>query len=248
MFWKFIEIIVRIIYWKRFHTAKKIGEAAALLSDGKPEMALSHLQKYGNSVHQTLIPLFALTQGKILEAMGRMTDAEASYRTAVLTNPRDARADVALAVLTGRQFRFEDCRSWLNRALEKEDSESTKRAQEILLHLDAIENGEIQRQFENRAMGLAEKVILGGRAPGFPPDTKLLAAWVGTPEAKDHIDDVALLLAYAETQQNGHWKIGLSIEDTVVIKSDGEEYRPFETIASWLRSTGPATQPSLKQQ
>ena len=238
MFWKFIEFIVRIIYWRRFRTAKKIGDAANLLANGKPGDALTLLEKTGSAVHQTLIPLFALTQGSIYEALGRLEEAEASFKTVVLTNPKDARADVALAVLTGRQFRFDDCRTWLNRALEKEQCESTERAKELLAYLTAIENGDTQREYEDRARKLAEKVLQDERSPGLPPDVGLLKKWIQTPEAKDSIDDVALLLAFSEVQKGGEWQIGLSIEDTAIVKSDGKTYRPFNTIDDWLIPQG----------
>ncbi|MBN2531184.1 MAG: hypothetical protein JXR76_32675 [Deltaproteobacteria bacterium] len=238
MFWKLIEFIVRIIFWRRFRTAKKIGEAATLLSDGKPNKALTHLEKYGNAVHQSLIPLFALTQGKIYEALGRLEDAENSFKAVVLTNPKDARADVALAVLTGRQGRFDDCRTWLNRAIEKEHDDVSPKARELLSHLDAIEDGSKQQEYENRARALAEKTIVDGKQPGLePPNTALLAQWVTQPDAKDSLDDVALLLAYAELKHGGHWKIGLAIEDTAIIRADGSEYRPFDTLNEWLSPT-----------
>ncbi|MBN2719222.1 MAG: hypothetical protein JXX14_25455 [Deltaproteobacteria bacterium] len=234
MFWKIIELLVRIIYWRRFRTATKIGEAAKLLSDGKPEAALAHLEKNGNAVHQTLLPLFALTQGKIHEALGRLDEAEASLKTVVLMNPKDARADVELAVLVGRQGRFDECRTWLTRALEKEECDSTVHAKEILAHLDAIERGDILLEYEARAQALAEKPLLDGRAPGLNPDMALLETWIGTPEAKESIDDVALLLAYAEVQKGGKWQIGLSIEETTVIKADGSAFRPFDTVGKWM--------------
>ena len=239
MFWKLIEFVVRIIYWRRFRAAQKIGEAAALLSNGKPEAALSHLEKHGNAVHQTLIPLFALTQGKIFEALKRFEEAEACFKTVVLANPKDARADIALAVLTGRQFRFDECRNWLNRAIEKESHETEQQAKALLAHLDAVEDGSKQAEYEARAQKIANKPLIDGKTAGESADRELLAKWIqssDSPEVQDSMDDVALLLAFAEAKKGGHWKIGISIEDTVVVQPDGNEFSPFALIAQWLSS------------
>lgn len=235
MFWKLIEIIVRILFWRRFAKAKKIGAAATLLSEGNPHEALIHLEKHGNGVHQTLIPLFAFTQAKIYAALNRLEDAENSYKAVILTNPKDARADLELAILTGRQFRFEDCRTWLIRAIEKDDDGIKKRAEEILTLLDAIENGAKQKEYEQRAIAMSEKALLNFGSVGIPPNMDVMKQWLSSsPEALETVDDCALLVAYGEVEQGGTWKIGLSIEDTLVIKPDQTEFSPFEIIAPFL--------------
>ena len=242
MFWKLIELIVRVIYFRRFRTAKKIGEAATLLSEGNPDAALQHLEKYGGAVHQTLLPLYAFTRGKILEAMGNPDDAEASYKTVVLTNPKDARADVALALLTGKQHRLADCRKWLERAVEKGLDETTAQAKELLAHLDAVEDGSKSAEYETRAREMANRPLVDSQAAGFPPDMALLARWIVMPEARESIDDVALLLALAEVQDGGQWQIGLSIEDVAVLKPDDSLFRPFDVVAGWLSRKGDGSQ------
>jgi hypothetical protein len=234
VFWKLIELVVRIFFFRRFRTAKKIGEAATFLSNGNPEAALTHLEKYGGAVHQTLLPLYAFTLGNVQEALGKESDAEASYKTVVLTNPKDARADFALALLTGRQHRLADCRTWLLRAVEKETADATARAKELLAHLDAIEDGSKAAEYEARARALAARPLHNDRHPGLPADTDLLSEWVRLEEAKDTIDDVALLLAYGEVQKGGQWKIGLSIEDVAVVRADDSLFRPFDLVARWL--------------
>lgn len=235
MFWKFIEIIVRVIFWRRFAKAKKIGAAATLLSEGKPNDALAHLEKHGNGVHQTLVPLFAFTQAKIYDALGRIEDAENSYKAVVLTNPKDARADLELAILTGRQFRFKDCRTWLNRAMQKEDEDIAKRAKEIRTLLDAIEDGSKRTEYEERAIAISQKTLANLGSLGIPPDMNIMKQWLcSSAEARETVDDCALLLAYCEVKQGGAWKIGLSIEDTVVTQTDKTEFRPFEMIAPLL--------------
>ncbi|MBN2339873.1 MAG: hypothetical protein JXX29_12145 [Deltaproteobacteria bacterium] len=237
MFWKLIEIIVRVLYWRRFAKAKKIGEAAAMLTDGKPQEALAHLERHGTSVHQTLIPLFALTQAKIYQALGRLEEAENSFKAVVLTNPRDSRADLELAVLTGRQFRFDDCRTWLNRAIEKKNPEIKAQAKGFLQHLDAIEDGSKQREYETRAKKMADQPLPDGQTLGLPPNRSLMNQWLGTTaDAMKAIDDLALLLAYAEVVQGGQWKIGLAIEDVTVIRPDGETFLPYEVLAPMLPS------------
>lgn len=245
MFWKLIEIIVKIIFFARFSKAKKIGNAAALLAAGKPDEALVYLEKHGNRLHQSLLPLYIFTRGKIFDALKNFEEAENCFKTCVLTNPKDARADLELAILTGRQFRFDDCRTWLQRAQEKEDVSIQQHAAQIETLLNAIEDGSKKIEFEQRAQALSKKEILNGKSLGIPPDMKLLERWMReTPDARNFIDDAALLVAYGEVISNdGQWKIGLSIEDTIVILPGNKELNPFDGIVPFLPAL-PATQSS----
>ena len=87
MFWRIVEFLVRVIYFRRFRAAKKIGQAGELLNEGRPEEALELLEQTGNRLHQTLLPLYALVRGRILDALGRLDEAEEAFKLAVLTHP-----------------------------------------------------------------------------------------------------------------------------------------------------------------
>jgi tetratricopeptide (TPR) repeat protein len=237
VFWKFIEIIVRILYFRRFYKAKKIGEAGELLANGKPDAALKLLEKHGNSMHESLIPLFAFTQGKVLDALGRIDEAEKAYQAVVLTSPSNSRADFELALIAGRKFDFVECRKWLNRAIDKEDEVIKERATEVLNLLDSIENGTRETEFKNRAEKLSKrKVTPENLEIGFPPSLDVIKKWLESDkeDAVNSIDEIALLLGQAEVANGGKWKIALAIDDTVVIKKDSSQYHPFKEAASIL--------------
>ena len=243
MFWRIVEALVRLIYFRRFRAAKKIGEAGKLLGDGRPEEALELLERTGRNLHQTLLPFYALIRGRILEALGRVDEAEESFKVVVLADPESAKADLELAVLTGRQFRFDECRTWLDRVDAKpdQDNEDTKeQAAPIRELLDQITSGERELEFARRAQAMAE-IGLGeqGRAAGLPPDLALVADWLARePEqAREQLDELALLLGQGEVERGARWRISLSLEDSVVTREDGSELNPFEVVDAAISGT-----------
>jgi tetratricopeptide (TPR) repeat protein len=237
VFWRIVEFLVRLIYFRRFRAAKQIGRAGDLLNEGRPEEALALLEQTGNRLHQTLLPLYALVRGRILDALGRLDEAEEAFRLAVLTNPESAKADLELAVLTGRRFRFDESRTWLDRLEAKDDDETKARAEGIRELLDQITSGEREVEFERRAQKMATTPIGdGGRGAGFPPDLELLGDWLRHEPntAREQLDELALLIGQGEVEQGASWRISLSIEESVVAREDGAELNPFEVVDSAL--------------
>ena len=144
MFWKLIEVIVRIVYFPRFRKAKKIGQAGELLAAGKPKEALDHLERHGASVHHSLLSLYAFTRGAILTALERFDEAEAAYHSVLLADPGNPRAPLELGVFYGRLERYPECRQWLGKAAQGDDEEIRARATRLLTLMAAIEAGDEQ--------------------------------------------------------------------------------------------------------
>ena len=239
MFWKVFEFIIRLFYFRRFRAAKKIGEAGQLLTDGNPQKALDLLEKTGASLHQSLLPIYAFTRGKILDALGREDEAQEAFRLVVLADPENVRADLELAILCGKRFRFDECREWLDRLGEKDDAEIEEQANGIRALLERVTSGERGREFEKRASRMAKKVIgEKGAPPGFPPDLEILDWWISKDPnaARELFDEIALLVGQSEVAKGGSWKVSLSIDRSVIVCEHGNEISPFEIVADRFES------------
>ncbi len=239
MVWKIFEFVIRLFYFRRFRAAKKIGEAGQLLTDGNPQKALALLEKTGASLHQSLLPIYAFTRGKILDALRREDEAQEAFRLVVLADPENARADLELAILCGKGFRFDECRQWLDRLREKDDAEAEEQANGIRALLAKVTSGERGMEFEKRAFQMAKKNIgENGAPPGFPPDLKILDWWISKdPDAaRELFDEIALLVGQSEVAKGGSWKVSLSIDRSVIVYEHGSEISPFEIVADRFES------------
>jgi tetratricopeptide (TPR) repeat protein len=239
VFWRIVEFLVRIVYFRRFRAAKKIGLAGNLLTEGRPAEALELLEQTGSRLHQSLLPLYALVRGRILDTLGRHDEAEEAFKLVVLTNPESAKGDLELALLTGRRFRFDECRTWLDRLEAKNDEETKEQAAGIRELLDQITSGARSEEFGRRARAMAERPLNDeGRSAGLPPDPVLLADWLERePEAaREQLDEVALLIGQGEVERGARWLISLSIEESVVVRDDASRLNPFEVVDAALSS------------
>jgi tetratricopeptide (TPR) repeat protein len=238
VFWKILEFLVRLVYFRRFYKAKKIGQAGALLSEGEPEKALVLLEKTGRSIHESLLPLYAFTRGKIMLALNRTDEAEKAFETVVLTDHSNAKADLELALITGRQNRLKECRRWLERALEKNDDIIIAEAEKITSLLNDMESGALEESFKTRAYKMARQVILPpDKKLNIPFDENLLKIWIKTSK-EDLIkmfDEVALLIGQTEVEKGAKWQVNLAIDSSTVIKPDGTSYNPFEWLDDFIR-------------
>ncbi len=233
MFWKFFEFVIRIIYFRRFRTVKRIGDAGKLLTDGKPEEALALLEMIGERLHQTLLPIYAFTRGKILDALHRTSEAEEAFRLVVLTDPANSKADLELAILTGRRCDFEQCEQWLNRLEEKGDDELAEQASGIRELMQSCASGDRAKEFEQRARKLGLQAIgPEERAPGLPPDLSIIDGWIDDrpEEAREQLDEIALLIGQGLVANGSAWRISLSLDESVVVRKDGFTFNPFRLV------------------
>jgi tetratricopeptide (TPR) repeat protein len=237
VFWKVVEILVRIVYFRRFRDARRIGEAGALLAEGRPEDALALLERVGERLHQSLLSFWSFTRGRILDRLGRLDEAEAAFRLAVLAEPDKGRADLELAVICGRRRRFDECRQWLDRLAGKDDAETRARGAPIRGLLERVLSGERERELEARARELAVRLLPpSGASPGLPPDLAALDAFIDAApgEARAALDDLALLLAFGEAERGARFELSLSLEDSAVVRPDGSRLDPFAAVAARL--------------
>ncbi len=250
MFWKFVEFLIRLIYFKRFRQADKITRAAELAGQGNLEDALAGLTTLEPELHDSLKSIHALTVGRILGALGRLDEAESALLQAVHADSSSAKARLDLAVIAGRRFRFDDARVILEKLASDPDDETCGEAKEILGLLNQVTSGEREAEFEHRALLMAKKKIgPNGETPGLPAHLALIENWILTaPEAAlESADEIALLLGHGEILKGGAtWQISLSIEDSQVIDSDSRIMRPFDIIAKRMSSNEASLQTLFK--
>jgi tetratricopeptide (TPR) repeat protein len=245
VFWRLVELLVRLIYFRRFRAARRIGEAGNLLAAGCPAEALALLEAVGARLHQSLLPLYALVRGRILDALGRVAEAEEAFRLVVLTDPTSAKADLELAVLTGRQRRFDECREWLDRLEAKDDPETRERARGIRELVEQITSGRREEEFATRARAMSA-IPLGddGATAGLPPDLCTIDAWItrDPAAARERLDELALLIGQGEVARGARWRISITIDESVVIRADGSSLDPFRLVDTALAGGGGLSQ------
>ena len=197
------------------------------------------LEKTGKSLHQSILPLFAFTRGKVLVALQRFQEAEESFRFVVLADPENANADLELAVLCGKTFRFEESREWLDRLNEKEDEDVKKRAEEVRELLKKTVSGEREEEFVKRAEEMSKQTLgAADKEFGLPADLELLDDWIkNDPQnARINFDEIALLVGQSEVQKGARWKLSLAIESSIVEYPNGKAMNPFDIVAKRFES------------
>jgi len=246
VFWKFIEFLVRLVFYKRFRQADKITQAAELAGQGDFDGALLRLKALEPILHASLKSIHALTTGRILGALGRLDEAETALLQAVEADASSAKAQLDLAVIAGRKFRFDDARLILERLAKDADEETQNEAAEILTLLNQVISGEREAEFERRALVMAKKQIgPKGETPGIPADIDLIDDWIkrAPKAALESAGEIALLLGHGKILEGeAAWKISLSLEDSQIIDSDSRIMRPFDIVAKRMTSNDSSLQ------
>ncbi|MBN2489579.1 MAG: hypothetical protein JXQ29_01860, partial [Planctomycetes bacterium] len=108
--------------------------------------------------------------------------------------------------------------------------------------LERVVSGERERELESRARDLAAKPLPpAGTPPGLPPDLAVLDAFAAAApdEARQALDDLALLVAFGETARGARFEISLSLEDSAVVRADGSRLDPFAAVAARIDGRAP---------
>jgi len=237
VFWKIFELLIRVLYFRRLAAAKRIGEAGRLLNDGRAEEALALLERAGARLHQTLLPVYAFTRGKILDALGRTAEAEEAFRLVVLADPANARADLELAIIAGRRRDFQQCREWLDRMDAKKDEQLAVQAAGIRDLMERCASGDRERELAGRARTMAEAPLgTGGEAAGWPPDLAIIDGWIerDPDAARGRFDEIAIMVGQAAVERGGRWSVSLALDECVVVYPDGTAMNPFAAVAARL--------------
>ena len=234
MFWKVFEWIVRIVYFKRFATAKRIGRASELLVAGRPAEGLDKLDKLEIAkLHESLHPLYFYTQGRLLDGASRFEEATHAYDHVLELKPDHHRARLELAVLKGRLFDFTTCRTLLTELQTHE--EIAEDVRNIRALLEQTEDGSRLKEFQTRAEAFAHDA-LHTNLPALPPEQLLptLTKWATShpQEAQDSCDEIAILLGQAQVEHTdgATWKLSLAIDGSQVLLPDGTTYHPFTEL------------------
>ncbi|MCU0663852.1 MAG: hypothetical protein MUC50_16195 [Myxococcota bacterium] len=98
MFWKLVGFLVRLIYFKRFRQANRLGCAARLIGDGRAEETLRLVDAERATLHADLRPLFHAVRARALEALDRGAEAHGEYIAAAAADPASQRAQLDLAL------------------------------------------------------------------------------------------------------------------------------------------------------
>lgn len=149
----FSEKLVKVIFWPRVQKARKIGRAAELIGEGRAEETLAILSKMERRIPPYVGHLFFLTRGRALDELLRFEEAEQAYIAAVFAKEGATIAHIHLAILCGRQRRFQDARDWLRRIRDDEeaDEDLLEQADTLEEMIDEVTDGRRLEDIANRA-------------------------------------------------------------------------------------------------
>jgi tetratricopeptide (TPR) repeat protein len=239
----FGEAIVKIVFWPRVRKAQKIGEAAELIGQGRAEETLEILASMERRIPPYVGHLFFLTRGRALDELDRFEEAEQAYLAAVFAKEGATVAYIHLAVLCGRQRRFDDAKDWLRRIREDAEADPAllEQAEELETMLGDIESGRREAELEARASSFAEAHGL----TGLDLDAALgqLELWIEKhPElVESQCDELACYLGQTAVDQlKGRWSMSLSLEECSVDFDDESKrpFSPFQMVSARLEGQG----------
>lgn len=128
MFWKFIELLVRILFFRRFRQADRLGRAARQACEGHGEEALRCIDAEQATLHPSLRPLFHAVRARTLEALGRESEAHTDYVAAAVADPSHRRAQLDLALSEVQMGLFDRAVGRLRQLVDDADTEQSLRA------------------------------------------------------------------------------------------------------------------------
>lgn len=240
----FGETIVKIIFWSRIRKAKKIGQAAELIGQGRAEETLDILKKMENRIPPYIGHLFFLTRGRAYDELGQYEEAEKAYIGAVFIKEGATIAHIHLAVLCGRLRRFDEARDWLRRIHEDEEADEDLKDQATDLEgmLDDVESGKRLEEIRTRAKEFASisRLSLKGTDPKLEESLQTVDSWIEkNPElAQKHCDDLACFLGdLIAGSATGDWLVSLNLEDSA-IETERGIINPFELVGQSLSEEG----------
>ncbi len=232
----FSEALVKIIFWPRIRKAKRIGEAAELIGEGRAEETLEILAKMERRIPPYIGFLFFLTRGRAFEALERWDDAEEAYTAAVFAKEGANVAYVHLAVLCGRQRRFDETTDWIHRirADDQVDDELAAQADQLEELLDDVVSGRRREELRHRAEAFSRQHDLDDLtlAQAMPKLDEWIENHVKT--VGDECDELACYLGERViAERDGRWLVSLNLEDSHVEVGE-ENFEPFVVVRARL--------------
>ena len=237
MYHQLLETIAKIVYGRRIRHVESVGRAATMAKEGHPEEALTYLAEIEKKIHPKVRSVLAFTRAKILDGLGRETDAEAEMIRSAKIDPANFRAHLEIARMCGRRCHFENAKARLRELASVGDKATKAQAEIYLTEIDNILSGEAQRRLTERATRIAQ-IPLGAepRPLGLPLDLNALDAFIESSpnEAAEMAEDLAILLGESAVISGGSWQLSLSLPHCVVRFENGPDFNPFRAIADRL--------------
>ena len=226
------QAIVRVVFWRRLRMARKIGDAAELIGQGKADETLQILKRMERRIPPYVGHLFFLTRGRAYDELGEPHEAEQSYLAAVFAKEGANLAHLHLAVLCGRQGKYDETQAWIQRIRDDTDAEAAlvEQADSLETMVNDLRSGQRLVDIQQRARGFAQAHHLDDLSPQAALEQ--LDQWVADhPEqAALECDELACYLGEMIARPlQGQWKLNLKLEDSVVESPRGSIH-PFELV------------------
>jgi tetratricopeptide (TPR) repeat protein len=226
------QAIVRVIFWRRLRMARKIGDAAELIGQGKADETLRILKQIERRIPPYLGHLFFLTRGRAYDELGELQEAEQSYLAAVFAKEGASLAHLHLAVLCGRQEKYDETQAWIKRIRDdaEADGELLEQADSLETMVNDLRSGQRLADIQQRARDFS----LSHQLDELSPQAALerLDQWVTEhpDQAAVECDELACYLGEMIVPSvQGGWKLNLRLEDSFVEGPRGSIH-PFEVV------------------
>ena len=237
MYHQLLETISKIVYGRQIRHVESVGRAATMAKEGHPEDALAYLAEIEKNIHPKVRSVLAFTRAKIMDGMGRETDAEAEMIRSAKIDPANFRAHLEIARMCGRRCHFENARARLRELASVGDETVKAQAKSYLAEINNILSGEAERRLTERAARIAQLPLgLERRSLGLPLDLNALDAFIESSpdEAAKMAEDLAILLGESAVVSGGRWHLSLSLLHCVVRFENAPDFNPFQAIAYCL--------------
>ncbi len=231
---RILEFLTRLLYARRIRHVEKVGRAATMAKTGDPEAALAHLAEIERHIHPKVLSFLAYTRARILDQLGRESEAESEMIRAAKIDPANFQAHLEIARMSGRRFHFKNAKARLEGLLEVPDEAVCAAARTQLTAIEEIRSGKAVGKLSRRAEQVARTPVPPKNVPlGLPVDLEALDAFISTaPEkAADMLEDLAVLLGESAAKTGGTWQVSLSLSHSFISFPNAPPFYPFEAIA-----------------
>lgn len=233
MYQQLLETLSKIIYGRRIRHVEMVGRAATMAKEGRYEAALSYLAEIECKMHRKVRSIHAFTRAKVLDEMGRETDAESEMIRSAKLDPANFLAHLELARMSGRHRHFENAKARFQELTEVSDATVSGKAKEFLHEIEEILNGSAAK----RLAAHAEETALTPLGPGqirlgMPVDLVALDQLITElPElAAEKKLDLAILLGQSAVLSGGTWQISLALPCSCITFPGASDFNPFSAV------------------
>jgi len=229
--------LLRVLFYFRIRRAEQITKAVKLSEQGKTDEALALLDRIGKRIPASLGPAYFQARGHVLENAGDLDDAIKVFTAGVLLQEGASPAYIRLAIICGKLFRNDEGKAWLDRLRRNESvpTDLLKRADDIQDLFDRIENGEMLKEYGQRAGTFLRRVLDLKEISAFSLEHAVVCErWINdNPGAsREEMDDAAIFLGVLLAERTGGtWKISIDPQFSMIVPAGSDEgLRPYDLI------------------